>query len=158
MNNPQELVMEQSTLDRLSKELEELTTTGRQEASTRLLRAREMGDLAENAEYHAAKDAQGLMEARIRQLQHMLKNAVVREGPASAEIVEAGVIVTVKEGDQVDEYLVASSTEEKRDGIATITLSSPMGLALAGRKVGESAVVKSPGGEFTVEITALRPS
>src|SRR5205823_14431536 len=82
---------------RLRRELEELRTEGRRAMGERLLRAREHGDIRENAEYDAAKDAQGLMEARIRRLEHMIKNAVVRETPATADVASPGVIVTIKQ-------------------------------------------------------------
>ncbi|MDQ4144940.1 MAG: transcription elongation factor GreA [Actinomycetota bacterium] len=157
MEQPGEIVVSPETLERMHRELEELTTKGREEMSERLLRARELGDLKENAEYHSAKDAQGLMEARIRQLQHTIKNAVVREASAATDEVASGVIVTVKDGDDVSEYLLADSMEEKATGIRTITTSSPLGSALLGKKVGEEAVVHAPAGDFSVEVIALRP-
>jgi transcription elongation factor GreA len=156
MEQPDEIVVSPQTLERMNQELAELTTSGRSEMSERLLRARELGDLKENAEYHSAKDAQGLMEARIRQLQYTIKNAVVREGAADTDIVGTGVIVAVKDGDETEEYLVAQSMEEKVPGVRTITLSSPMGRALLGKRVGEEAIVEAPGGKFSVEIVGLR--
>lgn len=157
MNNPSDIVVSPETLARMKAELEELTTIGREEMSVRLLRAREMGDLKENAEYHSAKDAQGLMEARIRQLQNLIKNAVVREAPASVEAVGPGVIATLKDGDDVTDYLVADSMEEKAEGLPTITPSSPMGKAVVGKRVGEKVEIEAPGGKFAVEIIGLRP-
>lgn len=157
MDQTDEIVVTRETLARMQKELEELTGPGREEMSVRLLRAREMGDLKENAEYHSAKDAQGMMEARIRQLQNTIKQAVVRDAPASTETIGPGVIVTIKEDDKTSEYLIADSMEEKAKGLRTITPSSPMGKALSGRKVGDSIEVEAPGGRFSVEILSLRP-
>jgi transcription elongation factor GreA len=156
MDQPDEIVVSSETLERMKQELTELTTAGRNEMSERLLRARELGDLKENAEYHSAKDAQGLMEARIRHLQYTIKNAVVRESAAQTDTVGTGVIVTVKDGDETEEYLVAQSMEEKAQGVRTITLSSPMGRALVGKRVGQEVIVEAPGGKFSVEIVGLR--
>lgn len=158
MNNTSDIVVSPETLDKMKAELEDLTTRGREEMSVRLLRAREMGDLKENAEYHSAKDAQGLMEARIRQLQNIIKNAVVRDGPASVDAIGPGLIVTLKDGDDTSDYLVADSAEEKMQGLPTITPSSPMGKAVVGKKVGETAAVEAPGGKFEIEIVGIRPT
>jgi len=156
VNLPEEIFVSPQTLEKMKEELEELMGPGREEMSTRLLRARELGDLKENAEYHAAKDAQGLMEARIRTLQYTISNAVVRDASTSAEEVGPGLIVTVKDSLGTEDYLIADSMEEKVDGASTVTPSSPMGKALLGRKVGDSAEVQAPRGSFVVEIVALR--
>lgn len=157
---PEQIVVSAETLERMRRELEELTTGGREAMSERLLRAREFGDIRENAEYDAAKDAQAMMEARIRRLQHMIKQAVVRDGPAEAEAVAPGVIVTICEvgQDEKEEYLLAATAEEKIPGVRTITTASPLGSALLGKRVGDSIVVEAPGGAFTVEVMALRPA
>jgi transcription elongation factor GreA len=160
MTEPEDIVVSAETLARMEKELEELTTTGREQMSERIQRAREFGDIRENAEYDAAKDAQGLMEARIRRLEHMIKNAVVRETPPDADVAIPGVIVTIKqEGeDETEDYLFATSPEDRMKGVRTITTSSPVGSAIAGKRVGDVVEVKAPGGTFTVEIVALRPA
>ena len=84
----------QDAYDRLAAELERLSTTGREEIAKRIESAREEGDLKENGGYHAAKDEQGKQEARIRTLQHLLKNATVSEAPESTGVVEPGTVVT----------------------------------------------------------------
>jgi len=157
MGQQEDIIVSAETMERMKAELNELTTNGRDEMSVRLLRAREMGDLKENAEYHSAKDAQGLMEARIRQLQQTIKNAVVREGQVAADVVSTGMVVTVKDGEDTDDYLLADSIEEKSGGIRTITASSPMGKALMGKRAGEVIEIQAPGGKFAVEIVSLRP-
>ena len=147
------------SLERMKAELEDLVTRGRAEMSERLKRARAHGDIRENADYDAAKDAQGMMEARIRTLEETIKSAVVREAGGAADEAAPGVIVTVKEEgtDDPEEYFLAASNEDKIEGMRTITLSSPLGKAIAGRKSGESVQVEAPGGSFTVEIVSLRP-
>lgn len=157
MSQPEDIFVSPQTLRKLREELEQLTGPGREEMSVRLLRARELGDLKENAEYHAAKDAQGLMEARIRQLEYTIDRAVVREVSTNADEVGPGLIVTVKDQFGTDDYLFADSMEEKVDGASTVTPTSPMGKALLGKKIGETATVEAPRGSFTVEIVGLRP-
>jgi transcription elongation factor GreA len=157
MNSPEDIYVSPSTLKKLKDELEQLSGPGREEMSVRLLRARELGDLKENAEYHAAKDAQGLMEARIRQLEYTIDRAVVREVSTNVDEVGPGIIVTVKDKFGTEDYLFADSMEEKVDGASTVTPTSPMGMALAGKKIGETATIEAPRGSFAVEIVGLRP-
>src|SRR5919201_2018370 len=120
------------TLDayvRLRRELEELRTEGRRRISERLLVARYHGDIRENADYDAAKNEQGLMEARIRDLEHMLKDPDIIEAP-NGEDVAPGTLVTVRmigeEEPEEETYLVALSAEEKAPGVRTVTSSSPL--------------------------------
>jgi transcription elongation factor GreA len=144
--------------ERLRGELEELKTEGRQKVADRLQRAREHGDIRENAEYDAAKDEQGLMEARIRELEGLLKDPDVVESPATADEARPGVLVTVRlAGDEEETYLLAASKEERLDGIRTVTEDSPLGGALAGRKVGDRVSYDAPGGTFDCEIVKLEP-
>src|SRR2546422_2499837 len=116
------------TLDlyvRMRKELEQLQTEGRTRMAERLLHARELGDIRENAEYDAAKDEQGLMEARIRDLEHMLKDPEIIEAAEDSDQVGPGTVVRLRpldEEDPEDEmYLVAHSAEERAPGVRTIT-------------------------------------
>ena len=145
--------------ERLRAELDRLRTEGRQEMAARLQRAREHGDIRENAEYDAAKDAQGLMEARIRDLERLLKDPDIVEGPVPADQALPGVLVTVRiEEDQEEEtYLLAASKEERIDGLRTVTADSPLGSALLGRKVGERISYQAPGGTFACQIVRLEP-
>ena len=122
------------TLDaylRIKAELDELTTTGREQITEKIKIAREHGDLKENAEYHAAKDEQGLMESKIRKLQHMIRDPDIVEAPAAADEVGAGMLVTIRpldEDDPDDEtYLLAENAEEKASGARTVTTTSPLG-------------------------------
>jgi transcription elongation factor GreA len=144
---------------RLRKELEELETRGREEIAERLLRAREHGDIRENADYDAAKDAQGLMEARIRELQHKLRDPEILEA-VSGDEVQAGTLVTLRplEEDPEDEaYLVAHSGDERAPGVRTVTVTSPLGAALVGKRVGDEVTYEAPGGTFSYSVVSLRP-
>jgi transcription elongation factor GreA len=147
--------------ERLKAELEQLTTTGRAEITDKIRIAREHGDLKENAEYHAAKDEQGLMESRIRKIQHMLRDPDIVEAPEHADEVGPGMLVTVKPLDFDDEddetYLIAEHTEERAPGARTVTTASPFGSALVGTAVGDEVAYDAPGGTFRYRIVALEP-
>src|SRR5882724_12191663 len=120
MNEPTEgMVVSPETLESFRSELLELTSDGRAAMSERLQRAREFGDIRENADYDAARDEQAMMEARIRHLQHMIKNAIVQTSPATTDLAGPGIIVTILEDGEVDieEYLLASTAEEKVAGV-----------------------------------------
>ncbi|MFN2543665.1 MAG: transcription elongation factor GreA [Actinomycetota bacterium] len=152
------------TLDaytRLKTELDELKTTGRTTIAERLLHARELGDISENAEYDSAKNEQGLMEARIRKLDQMLRDPDIVEAPASAESVVAGMAVTLRplgEEDAEDErYLLADSGEERHPEMRTITTTSPLGSVLVGKKTGDEVAYDAPGGNFRYRIVDFHP-
>lgn len=157
----QKPVLTRAAFDRLQTEYDHLTTTGRTEVAARLLRARELGDLSENAEYHATKEEQGLMEARIRKLGWTLKNAVITEAPTEGDTAGPGMLVTVREpgtsDDDADTYLLAASPEERAKGARTITPKSPFGSALVGKRPGDQVVYEAPGGNFTYEIVSIKP-
>jgi transcription elongation factor GreA len=141
---------------RLEAELEDLTTRGRVEIARQIEAARALGDLSENGDYHAAKDAQGKMETRIRQLQAMLARAVIVEPDVSHEEVVAGSIVGLRyQGDdQVERYLVGS-IEERREDVTVISVGSPLGEALIGHSAGERVSYQAPNGELEVEIVSI---
>ena len=139
----------------LSAEFEELTTAGREEITARIAEARSHGDLRENADYDAAKNEQGMMEARIRQLRHVLETAEVREAMDTGK-VEIGSIVTVTNGDLTLEVLVATS-ENKVSGVQTAAPDGPLGKALLGAGVGDKVSYQAPGGEFKYQIDSIRP-
>lgn len=152
-------ILTPAAFERLKAEHEHLTTTGRKEVAARLLRARELGDLSENAEYHATREEQGLMEARIRRLAWMIKNAVVTEANQVGDEVQPGVLVTVRAAgdDDEDTYLVAASPEERAKGARTITPRSPLGAVLVGKREGDKVTYEAPGGNFSYEIISIRP-
>ena len=155
MANPHEL--SQAAYDRLVTELEELRTHGRIEMADRIERAREHGDLKENAEYHAAKEEKAKMEGRIAQLFGILEDVVIVDSSGAQE-ARSGSIVTLKyEGDDDDEaerYLIGS-IEERHDDLHVVSPSSPLGEQLLGAKVGDSVTYESPGGRQTVIVLAI---
>jgi transcription elongation factor GreA len=146
--------------ERLAKELHDLTTGGRVDIARKIEAARALGDLSENGDYHAAKEAQGHMEMRIRQLEALLKDAIVTDEVEDPEVVASGSIVRLKyEGDDDDdaeEYLVGS-VEERREGMAVISTNSPLGQALLGRRAGPDPVsYDAPNGKLTVFVLGVR--
>jgi transcription elongation factor GreA len=142
--------------EKLVAEYEHLTTEGRRDIEHRIAEARDHGDLRENAEYDAAKNDQGMMEARIRQLAHILATAEVREA-ADTGVVEIGSLVTVvdEDGDEM-EFLVAPS-ENKVAGTPLASPDSPLGVALLGAAPGADVSYEAPGGTFTYHIRRVRP-
>ena len=148
--------LSQAAYDRLSEELEYLKTEGREEASKAIEVARGHGDLSENAEYDSAKDEQGKMEARIRQLEDMLRHAQVGEAPAG-EAVEAGVIVTITDADGDEVEFLLGSREDRVTGLSVVSAQSPLGKALIGAKVGDDVSYEAPAGTFTVKVKGIRP-
>jgi transcription elongation factor GreA len=149
--------LSQKAYDRLKAEHDELTTVGRVDIARKIEAARELGDLKENGDYHAAKDHQGQMEARIRQLASMLENCEIVEG-TDGEIVEPGSVVQLRyEGDDdVDTYFYGS-VEERGVEHDIISPGSPLGQALAGQAVGASVSFESPtGATLTVEVVAIQ--
>ena len=120
--------------------------------------ARALGDLSENGDYHAAKDAQGKMESRVRQLQRMLEYAVIVDSSTlEVDVVTTGVMVELRyEGDEETETFLVGSIEEKGEGVSVLSPASPLGQALVGRAVGETVVYEGPNGRaFTVEIVSI---
>ena len=153
------------TLDayrRLKNELEQLTNEGRTHIAERLKAAREHGDIRENAEYDAAKNEQALMESRIRNLERMLRDPDIIEAPVAAEVVAAGMLVTLRaldEDDPEDEtYLLAESAEERAAGARTVTTTSPLGSALVGARPEQEITYQAPGGSFRYVVLRFEPS
>jgi len=153
-------MLSKDAYQRLRKELDHLKGEGREKMAERLLHARELGDIKENAEYDAAKNEQGLMELRIRELEGLLKDPDIVEGSARADEAGPGQLVTVKPLDEDEEeetYLLAASKEERHEEARTVSIDSPLGQALAGKRIGERVEYEAPGGTFSFEITALKP-
>ena len=141
---------------KLQDELETLLTTGRREIEERIQTAREHGDLRENADYDSAKHDQGLMEARIRQIQSLLDKAEVREVEASDTVVVGSVVTLVdSDGDQNDFFV--ASPENKEPGMLLASPSGPLGKALLGARVGDEVSYDAPGGTFTVTVKDVKP-
>ena len=140
---------------KLTEELEELKTDGRRRMEARLAEARSHGDLRENGDYDAAKNDQGLMEARIRQLEAILAHAQVEE-PSDDGTVRIGSVVTVvdEDGDEID-YFVATP-ENREPGFQLASPAGPLGQALLGARVGERVEYQAPGGRFALTVKQVR--
>ena len=142
---------------RLQQELDERTTTRRTELSLWIERAREHGDLSENADYDEAKREQGMNEARIRQLEGILKAAVVVEG-ASGDIIEPGVLVDLLyDGDDTPITYLVGSIEERNETYDVLSLDSPLGQAIRGEKAGATKTYQGPRRELKVKVVDVRP-
>ena len=147
----------QEAYDRLKAELDQLTGPGRTDIARRIEAAREEGDLKENGGYHAAKEEQGKQEARIRQLQELLRNAKVGEAPPDDDVVEPGMLVVAKVSGRELSFLLGS--REAADGdIEVYSERSPLGTAINGKKAGEKTTYTAPNGkEIEVEIVSTKP-
>ena len=148
----------QEAYDRLSAELEEAKGPRRADIVAKIEAARDEGDLKENGGYHAAKDEQGKLEARIRQLTQLLRDAKVGEAPTSSGVAGPGMVVEVLyDGDDEPEQFLIGSREDKAD-IPVYSANSPLGLALTGSKVGEKVTYTLPNGSsMTVELLSAEP-
>ena len=138
--------LSRAAYDRLKAEFDDLTTRGRINVAEKIELAREEGDLRENAGYHAAKDEQGHMEGRIRQLEHMLENAEIVDDQYAYTIVYEG------DSDDMAERYVVGHVEEVIDGAEVISSSSPLGAALQGAQAGQSVTYEAPNGSLTVTV------
>ena len=143
----------QEAADRLAAELANLETEGRTEVIKKIEAARAEGDLKENGGYHAARDEQGKIEARIRQLKQMLENATIGAPPASADgVVGAGMIVSaIVAGDEM--RFLLGSREIATDDLDVYSEKSPLGAAVLGVKIGDKVSYTLPNGKtLSVEI------
>jgi transcription elongation factor GreA len=148
----------QEAYDRLKEELAHISTKGREEIVARIAAAREEGDLKENGGYHAAREEQGKLEARIRQLTAMLENAEVGSAPVGdLEVVSLGSLVTIEMAGDAIEFLLGSR-EIAAEHVKVFSEKSPLGTAVLGKKVGESTDYFLPNGKSnTVKIISVKP-
>jgi len=137
-------------LEAVRKELAELTGVRRPNIVAKIKAARELGDLSENFEYHAAKNEQGLLEARIRKLRHRLHHAVVVEH-TSTDVVGVGSIVEI-----VDEQ--GERMEIEISSVGGVSPTSPLGGALMGASVGDRVDVPAPRGAWHAKVVSIRAS
>jgi len=148
--------LSRDAFDRLTAEHLDLTGRGRIDIARKIEAARELGDLKENGDYHAAKEEQGKMEGRIMALEAMLEDVEIVDGVASTDTVTSGNVVTIRyDGDTDTEQYLVGSIEERRPGITVMSPGSPLGEALLDAKVGEKVSYEAPGGSLTVEIVAI---
>jgi transcription elongation factor GreA len=147
----------QSGYEKLKSEVEELRTTGRKEAARAIAEAREKGDLSENAEYDAAKDAQGLLEAKIAEIESKLANARIID-ETMLDDSKVGVLTTVtienvKLKKQVTYKLVPETEADLKIGKLSVT--SPVGKGLLGKEVGDTAIVSTPNGNIEFKVISI---
>jgi transcription elongation factor GreA len=151
----EKIELSQAAFDRLQAEYEDLTMRGRAEIARLIERARELGDLSENGDYHAAKDDQGKMEARIRQLKATLDKAVIQKADGGGTVATGSVVEIRYEGDDDTERYLLGSIEERHDELAVISPGSPLGKALLGHVAGDTVEYEAPGGTLKVEIVTV---
>jgi transcription elongation factor GreA len=145
----------QDAYDRLKLELQHLEGEARERVITDIATARLHGDLSENAEYHAAKDQQGLQEARARQIRQMLESAEIIRADDDG-VVKPGTLVTIRfDGSEQETYFLGLR-EERRGDHDVLTPDSPLGKVLVGRSAGDIVTTKVPAGELKVEIIDVR--
>ena len=147
----------QEGYDKLIAELDELKTDGRQKVARAIAEAREKGDLSENAEYDAAKEAQGLLELRIDEMETTLATARVLDASqvdsSKASLLTKVTIKNVKTGKELTYQLVSEAEANLK--LKRISMSSPVGQGVLGKKVGEIATVKTPRGDMEFEIVNI---
>lgn len=146
--------MTQEGYDKLKAEVDELKSTGRAEAARAIAEAREKGDLSENAEYDAAKDAQGMLEAKINELEKALANARVIDKSqldgSQVTILSKVKLKNLKVNKEISYRLVSEAEANLKE--KKISVNSPIGQGLLGKKVGDKAQIQTPGGAIEFEI------
>jgi transcription elongation factor GreA len=157
-NEPTQTWLTQEAADRLAGELAHLEGPGRSEIVKKIESARAEGDLKENGGYHAAKEEQGKIEARIRQLRHMLEHAIIGAPPASElGVVGLGMTVRVDIGGDEMKFLLGSREIAATD-LDVYSEKSPLGAALLGAKVGQTVKYQAPNGkEIAVAVLEVTP-
>lgn len=150
--------LSQEAYDRLQAELEYLTGEGRMDIAKKIEAAREEGDLKENGGYHAAREEQGKREARVQQLEHLLRNAQVGASPADDGVVEPGMIVTAKVNGNSMTFLLGNRELAGDSDLDVFSEKSPLGDAVNGMKAGGTTKYRAPNGkDIPVEIVEAKP-
>lgn len=149
--------LSQEAFDRLQAEFDDLTTRGRIEVADKIERARELGDLSENGDYQAAKDEQGHMEGRIRQLESILEHAEIIEAPEPGVVGPGSIVTIVYAGDSDDaaERYLVGHIEERAGDLDVVSPTAPLGAALMGARAGDTVAYEAPNGELQVKLLAV---
>ncbi len=137
------------------QEHQELTTERRPAIVAKIKAARELGDLSENFEYHAAKNEQGMMEARIRELEAIIRNHVLIEAITQRSVVAMGSTVRFAEDGQDEETYRIVGPAEANPKAGRVSFESALGKALIGHRVGDKVEIKTPSGAYSVRITSI---
>ncbi len=156
MTTKQENFITKEGLNELKKELENLTVNVRPEVINAIKEARALGDLSENAEYHAAREKQGQIESRIRELEYLIENAtIIEEGLSNEVTIGSTVEIKYIEDDEIETYKIVGSTEA--DPFENkISNESPIAKVILGKKVGDIVLVESPNGNYQVEVISIK--
>jgi transcription elongation factor GreA len=153
-DNGKKVPLSQEAFERLQEELADLEGPARTKTIEEIATARAHGDLSENAEYHAAKDQQGMQEARLRQIREMLENVEIIHA-VDDDVVSPGKLVKISiQGEEPETYLFGTR-EEKGGGHDVLTVDSPIGLAIQGKAAGETVVTQQRDRELKVEIVEV---
>jgi len=143
-------------LEKLKQELEELKTVRRQEISKRIQRAKEMGDLSENAEYSEAKDEQAMNETRIMEIEETIKNiTTIDDRHLNSDVVHIGSTLTVKCNGETKEFTIVGSNEANPSE-GKISNESPLAMSFLGHKAGDSIEVETPKGKAKYKIVEVK--
>ncbi len=140
--------------EELKNELETLKKEGRADIAERLKRAKEFGDLSENAEYSEAKEAQSKIEARIIELENILRNSDIIKKGGNKGIIEIGATITVEKSGKKINYTIVGSKEASPEK-NLISNESPLGRAFMGKKVGDKVQVETPKGKSEYKILVI---
>lgn len=148
--------LSQAAYDRLKTEHDDLTTRGRIDIARKIQAARELGDLSENGDYHAAKEEQGKMEGRIAHLAGLLLDVEIVEHEGDHDVVTHGTVVSIRyEGDDGTETYLIGSIEERHEVHEVVSPTSPLGSSLMGASPGDTVSFAAPAGELKVEIVEI---
>jgi transcription elongation factor GreA len=156
MESNKDYYLTQEGAAKLQTELEELRGPKRNDLAKRLRFAIQQGDLSENADYIAAKEEQAFLEGRIQELEVILRDAVIIEQTASNEKVEIGSTVRVVEDGREPETYQIVGVKEANPRQQKISYASPIGEALIGKGIGETAIAETPGGKITLKIISIQ--
>ena len=156
MNEKKEVFLTKEGLNELQEELKDLKDNKRPEVISQIKEARAQGDLSENAEYHAAKDKQGQIEARIKELEYIIDNASIISGTKSSTIkIGSTVEIEYMDDKETETYQIVGSTEA--DPFENkISNESPIAVAILGKKVGETVSIESPNGNYDIKIVSIK--
>ena len=156
-NEKKEIFLTKEGLSELQAELDDLKQNVRPEVIGQIKEARAQGDLSENAEYHAARDRQGQVEARIKELEYLIDNATMIDEDKKSNTVQVGSTVEIKYIDdgEVETYYIVGSTEA--DPFENkISNESPIAKGIMGKKKGTVVTIESPNGNYDIEIVSLK--
>ena len=156
MNEKKEIFLTKEGLNELQEELKDLKENKRPEVINQIKEARAQGDLSENAEYHAAKDKQGQIEARIKEIEYLIDNATLISNTKSSTIkVGSTVEIEYVEDKETETYKIVGSTEA--DPFENkISNESPIAVAIMGKKVGDVVSIESPNGSYDIKIVSIK--